>query len=223
MPTNPYFPVVEGEVRSYVGAPADEQFIFTGLGAGPTILGIKTFTVQDSATEGGLLVEDTFDYYAQDKDGNVWYFGEDVTNYIYDRDGNLIDTNSSSSWRAGVNGALPGYIMPASLTIGFNYFQEHAPADEALDEGTTFAIVPTFDGRRSHLQQCPSGAGNDRPRQQGDRFQILCGGGRPDLRSRGLRPNFKHPRQTFELTSGAAASQKAKGPFEFREVPGPSQ
>ena len=55
--TNPYFPVNEGEVRSYVGAPADEQFVFTGLGAGPTIMGIKTFTLQDDATEGGLLVE----------------------------------------------------------------------------------------------------------------------------------------------------------------------
>ena len=38
--------------------------------------------------------------------------------------------------------------MPKSLEIGFNYFQEHAPADDALDEGTTIAIVPsvTVDG-----------------------------------------------------------------------------
>ncbi|MGH6707272.1 MAG: hypothetical protein ACREB1_10735 [Sphingomicrobium sp.] len=220
VPTNPYFPVVDGEVRSYVGAPADEQFVFTGLGAGPTILGIKTFTVQDSATEGGLLVEDTFDYYAQDKDGNVWYFGEDVTNYIYDRNGNLIDTNSSSSWRAGVNGALPGYIMPASLTIGFNYFQEHAPADEALDEGTTFAIVPSFEAggvTYNNVLQVLETTDLD---NKAIGFKYYAAGVGLIFESEGLRPNLKHPRQTFELTSGAAAaSTKAKGPFEFREVP----
>ena len=51
--------------------------------------------------------------------------------------------DSACAWRAGVNGALPGYIKPKSLEIGFNYFQEHAPADDALDEGTTIAIVPS--------------------------------------------------------------------------------
>jgi hypothetical protein len=60
--TNSYFPVVEGQVRTYVGAPADEEFIFTGLGAGPTILGIKTFTLRDRSFEEGRIVEDTFDY-----------------------------------------------------------------------------------------------------------------------------------------------------------------
>ena len=72
--------------------------------------------------------------------GNVWYFGEDVTNYRYDEAGNLIGTDSESAWRAGVNGALPGFIMPAYLTLGFNYFQESAPIDGALDQATTIAI-----------------------------------------------------------------------------------
>jgi hypothetical protein len=103
-------------------------------------LGVQTTTRRDRAFVDNVLVEDTFDFYAQDTVGNVWYFGEDVTNYRYDDADNLIGTDSASAWRAGVNGALPGFIMPADLTLGFNYFQESAPADDAFDEGTTFSI-----------------------------------------------------------------------------------
>ena len=69
----------------------------------------------------------------------MWYFGEDVTNFICDMDDNLIGTTDSSSWLAGVNSALPGHIMPADLTPGINYYQEFAPFDAAIDEGTTLA------------------------------------------------------------------------------------
>lgn len=219
--TNPYFPVVAGQVRCYEGAPADEQFVFTGLGAGPTIMGIKTFTLQDDATEGGLLVERTFDYYAQDKSGNVWYFGEDVTNYIYDSNGNLIDTNSSSSWRGGVNGALPGYIMPKSLTVGFNYYQEHAPADDALDEGTTFAIVPSMTVNGQVYTNVIKVLETTDLDQHARGFKYYAAGVGLIKEEEAVRPNFKHPRQTFELTdcASAAASKKGKGAFDFREVP----
>jgi hypothetical protein len=221
VPTNPYFPVVEGEVRQYVGAPADEQFTFLGLGVGPTILGIKTFVIKDSAVEGGLLVEETFDYYAQDKSGNVWYFGEDVTNFIYDRDGNLISTNNSSAWRAGVNGALPGYVMPASLAVGFNYYQEHAPADSALDEGTTFEIVPNMTvGGQTYTNVIKVLETTDLD-QHARGFKYYAAGVGLIKEEEAVRPNFKHPRQTFELTTSAAATQDgSSGPFEFRVVPG---
>ena len=138
-----YFPIIEGVTRSYEGQKEEdgevvtEGFELTGLGPGPTLLGIQTTTLRDRAFEDGLLVEDTFDYYAQDAVGNVWYFGEDVTNYLYDEDDNLIGTNTSSSWLSGVNGALPGFIMPADLTEGFHYYQEFAEADDALDQATT--------------------------------------------------------------------------------------
>lgn len=141
-----YFPltdskrrVFQGEVESD-GTLITERFEFTTLGTGPTILGVQTTTRRDRAFKDGVLVEDTFDFYAQDTTGNVWYFGEDVTNYRYDEAGNLIGTDSESAWRAGVNGALPGFIMPADLTLGFKYFQESAPIDEALDQATTIAI-----------------------------------------------------------------------------------
>lgn len=141
---NPFFPLVHGRVRTYVAqgndAP-DEYFVLTDfVGRGPVLLGVQTSTQLDEAYEDGLLVERTRDYYAQDTAGNVWYFGEDVTNFFYDDEGNLIGTDNESAWRAGVNGALPGFIMPSDLTIGFNYFQEFAPNDDALDEGTTWEV-----------------------------------------------------------------------------------
>jgi hypothetical protein len=143
---NTYFSLTDSKRRVFRGEKeedgvvASERFEFTALGPGPTILSVQTTTRRDRAFKNDVLMEDTFDYFAQDTAGNVWYFGEDVTNYRYDNAGNLIGTDSASAWRAGVNGALPGFIMPADLTLGFNYLQEFAAADKALDQGTTIAI-----------------------------------------------------------------------------------
>ncbi|HVH01567.1 MAG TPA: hypothetical protein VM891_01195 [Amaricoccus sp.] len=108
---------------------------------GPRILGVRTTIHLDRAFENGRLVEKTFDYFAQDNRGNVWYLGEDVTNYRYDDQGNLIGTDSESAWRAGRRGARPGWIMPARQVIGQRYFQERARRDEALDKGQTHAVL----------------------------------------------------------------------------------
>jgi hypothetical protein len=218
VPTHSYFPVVEGQVRTYQGS-AGERFIFTGVGAGPTILNVQTHTVRDDAFDGELLIEQTFDYYAQDKDGNVWYMGEDVTNYHYDKNGNLTGTDSASAWRAGVNGALPGYIMPKSLAIGFNYYQEHAPNDDALDQATTKAILPSKTvaaGTFSNVLQVLETSEIDKSARG---FKYYAPGRGLIAEEEGLKPNLKNPTQTFELTSGAVASKKGKGAFDFREVP----
>ena len=146
---NPYFPMTDTRTYVYSGhdadGPVDERFEHTNTGPGPVIAGVQTFIQQDLEFEDGLLVEKTFDYFAQDTLGNVWYLGEDVTKFEYDEDGNLIGTTTEGAWRAGVNGAEPGFIMPAELTEGFNYFQEHAPADDAMDQGTIFvAFIDTL-------------------------------------------------------------------------------
>ena len=146
---NPWFPMTDALTRIYVGEFEEEgelmteSFELTNTGPGPVLLGVQTWTQTDRAFEGELLVEETDDYYAQDDDGNVWYFGEDVTNFVYDEDDNLIETNSESSWLAGVNDALPGLIMPADPIVGFSYFQEWAVVDDALDHGTIHGIGET--------------------------------------------------------------------------------
>lgn len=142
---NPYFNATNQATRTYQGTKEEdgeiitESFQFSYGGLGPTLMGVQTQILRDRAFEDGVIVEDTFDYYAQDSDGNVWYFGEDVTNYVYDDGGNLVETNDSSSWLAGVNDALPGFIMPALDALNVEYFQEFAPNDDAVDKAQTFA------------------------------------------------------------------------------------
>lgn len=143
---NPYFPLgenyeatIHAEGVDEEGEEFEEESQLSFGGPGREILGIQTTTQLDEAFEDGVIVERTFDYYAQDIFGNVWYMGEDVTNFIYDDEGVLIETNDDSAWIAGENGALPGYIMPAVPEVGFAYYQEFAEADEALDEAMVFA------------------------------------------------------------------------------------
>jgi hypothetical protein len=100
-----------------------------------TVGGVLARVVHNTVRTDGELDEDTLDYYAQDKFGNVWYLGEDTTSFKRDDEGNIISSDTSGSWHAGINGARPSFIMPkeAQLKVGFEYFQENAPADEALD------------------------------------------------------------------------------------------
>jgi hypothetical protein len=75
--------------------------------------------VRDTVTERGQVVEDTFDWYAQDDRGNVWYVGEDTTEY---EDGKPV--TKEGSWEAGVDGAKAGIVMPARPKVGMQYRQE---------------------------------------------------------------------------------------------------
>jgi hypothetical protein len=93
------------------------------------ILGVVCTVVRDTVSEHGHAVERTLDYYAQDKQGNVWYMGED--SFELDN-GRLV--RASDSWRSGVDGAKPGIIMPAHPQPGDRYRQEYYPPGEALDE-----------------------------------------------------------------------------------------
>jgi len=145
---NPYFPMTSGATLRYTGSedgePIDSYFEHTNAGPGPVIAGVQSFVQHDQEFEDGLLIEDTFDYFAQDANGNVWYLGEDTTAYEYDDEGNLLDTDTSGTWRAGVNGALPGFAMPVDLDVGFNYYQEFAQQDEAVDQATTYALLDSL-------------------------------------------------------------------------------
>ncbi len=99
------------------------------------ILGIRCTIVRDTVSEHGRAVERTFDWYAQDKAGNVWYMGE---NSLELRHGRLV--RASDSWESGVNGAKPGIIMPAHPRAGEAYRQEFYPPGEALDEARVVGI-----------------------------------------------------------------------------------
>src|SRR5262245_52419578 len=83
------------------------------------IITVTTTVVRDKVYLNGSLKEDTFDWYASDKDGNVWYFGEDTKE--------LPSGSTQGSWEAGKNNALPGIIMLANPQVGDVYQQENSP------------------------------------------------------------------------------------------------
>lgn len=86
-----------------------------------TILGVRCVVVRDTAVEDGEVQEDTEDYYAQDRAGNVWYFGEATAAF----EGG-VPVSNAGAWIAGVAGAKPGIIMPAMPRPGLTYRQEFA-------------------------------------------------------------------------------------------------
>jgi hypothetical protein len=96
--------------------------------------GITARVVRDSVMEDGELIEDTFDWYAQDADGNVWYLGEDTAEF----ENGKVKTKAGS-WEAGVDGALPGVIIPAEPADDMSYRQEYY-AGEAEDNGEVLAV-----------------------------------------------------------------------------------
>ena len=120
---HPFFPLVPGTVSTFDEAPGpDAEHIVVEVLAEPkSILGIAATVVRDRVYVGGELIEDTFDWYAQDQAGNVWYLGEAVKNY---QGGVLVSTKGS--WEAGLNGAIGGIQMLAEPEPGAAYYQEYA-------------------------------------------------------------------------------------------------
>jgi hypothetical protein len=96
--------------------------------------GIEARVVHDVVTEDGEPVEVTDDWYAQDSEGNIWYMGEDTTEY---ENGKPVSTEGS--FEAGVDGAQPGIIMPADPEPGMTYRQEYY-AGEAEDKGEIVSV-----------------------------------------------------------------------------------
>jgi hypothetical protein len=106
-----------------------------------TIDGIEARVVHDLVTTmDGDKVEDTFDWYAQDKDGNLWYLGEDTKEY---EDGKVVSTEGS--WEHGVDGAEAGIIVAAEPKQGLTYREEYyrgqaEDAAEVLDVGAKVQV-----------------------------------------------------------------------------------
>ena len=104
---NPYWPMNPGTTWTYEGVTSDpetgetesETIIVEVLDDTRTVFGVETRIVRDRVFLDGLLIEDTFDWYAQDDAGNVWYMGEEVTDFEYDDEGNRIGTSHTGAWR----------------------------------------------------------------------------------------------------------------------------
>jgi hypothetical protein len=114
---NPFLPWVVGTKFVFDGT---EHVEVTVLPDSKEILGVKTTVVHDQVFQDGEVAEDTLDWYAQDRQGNVWYFGEQTAEY---ENGKVVSTEGS--WTGGVDGAQPGIVMLADPQVGDSYRQEY--------------------------------------------------------------------------------------------------
>ncbi|HEY8179478.1 MAG TPA: hypothetical protein VIH33_03685 [Candidatus Limnocylindria bacterium] len=142
MVDNPYFPLPPGArwVMEGSGETVGEVTTTQVTDQTKTIMGVVCSVVRDELKTDGKLAELTFDWYAQDADGNVWYFGEDTAEY--NKQGEV--TKREGSWEAGVDGAQPGIIMPADPTIDLVYRQEFY-AGQAEDQAKAVELGATAD------------------------------------------------------------------------------
>ncbi len=134
--THTYFPLLPGTVWTYEGQTEDglERIVVEALAETRVVAGVTATVVRDRVFLDGSLIEDTFDWYAQDEDGNVWYLGEDSKEI---ENGRVVSTEGS--WEAGVDGARAGIIMPATPTVGQAYQQEFYEG-EAEDRGRILSL-----------------------------------------------------------------------------------
>jgi hypothetical protein len=120
--TNRFFPLTPGKTLVYTGTKDGEKALdlFATTRRTKLVDGVRTRVVEDRLYLNNVLAERTSDYYAQDRCGNVWYFGEDTAEL--DRRGQVISTEGT--WHAGVDGAQPGVFMQAHPQVGRRFRQE---------------------------------------------------------------------------------------------------
>ena len=124
---NPYWPMLPGSRWVYREGKARVEVTVTGTTK--KIIGIEARVVRDVLTEDGEVREDTFDWYAQDESGNIWYLGESTKEFENGK------VSTEGSWQAGVDGAQPGVLLPGKPKAGLSYRQEYyeGEAEDAAD------------------------------------------------------------------------------------------
>lgn len=148
---NPYFPLTIGHRWEYRGG--TESNTLEVLNRTKRIAGVTCIVVRDLVKDNGRLIEATDDWYAQAKNGNTWYCGEEVKNYASFQGDNpslpeLVDTDGS--FKAGRDGDKPGIIFPFKPTVGAAYLEEFSLGNaedvtEILSTTYAFGADPELD------------------------------------------------------------------------------
>ncbi len=148
--THPLFAMPKGKIMVFEGQTTEglERETIEITGETKVIMGVETLVYFDTSTIDGTVEEITKDYLAQDKDGNVWYFGEEVDNFA---DGKLKDHHGT--WLAGLKGAKPGIWMQSKPTSGLTYRQEFYKG-EAEDMGRVISTNDTVKVKAGEFTGC---------------------------------------------------------------------
>lgn len=149
---NPLFPLKPGTI--FVFEVKDDGRVLADtirvLDETKRIAGVSATIVHDRVSRAGVVVEDTYDWYAQDTSGTVWYLGEDTKEY---RAGKV--ASAAGSWQAGVAGARAGIIMLARPTVGAAYRQEYRKS-VAEDMGRVVSVTDSVSVRAGRFTRCVS-------------------------------------------------------------------
>ncbi len=147
---NKYFTLIPGKTLIYETKTDEEteRVEVTTLNDTRTVMGIECMIVWDRVFLNDELVEDTMDWFAQDMDGNVWYFGEDSKEIM---DGEV--KSHTGSWESGIDNAKPGIIMLANPEIGDQYRQEYL-IDQAEDMGEVLAMYEKVEVPYGVFESC---------------------------------------------------------------------
>lgn len=148
--THPYFPLVPGTMYRYEGETEDgtEVILIEVMNETREVAGVTSRIVRDRVFVDGALAEDTFDWFAQDDAGNVWYLGEETCEVEND-----VCVNTNGAWEAGVDGARAGIYMPATPAVGQRYYQEYYD-DEAEDRAAIVGTGETVTGPSGTYTDC---------------------------------------------------------------------
>jgi hypothetical protein len=140
---NPWFPLRPGSEYRYTGLKDRRAMVDVVKVTGRTkrILGVETTVVHDVVRVNGRPEEETEDYYAQDRHGNVWYFGESTK--TFDSRGKIVSTEGS--FEAGVDGERAGVLVPGHPRVGQVGRQEFSPGEaedhfKILDLNATVSV-----------------------------------------------------------------------------------
>lgn len=149
--TNEFVAFETGKVFVYEGETEDgmETIKVTVTDRTKEIMGVMTTVVTDTVWLDGELMEATDDWFAEDNEGNVWYFGE----YSEEWDDEEEEWSTEGSWEAGVDGALPGMLMPAHPKMGMKYQQEFYE-DEAEDMAMVINLNKTVEIEYDTFEGC---------------------------------------------------------------------
>jgi hypothetical protein len=133
---NPYYPLVPGSTRTLLEKSREgvKENEITVTRDTKVIMGVTCVVVHDVVRYKGAIQEETYEWFAQDKHGTVWYFGEDTR-----ETGPNGRVSTEGSWVAGVGKAQPGIIMPGAPQVGQRYRQEYGPG-AAEDMGQIVAL-----------------------------------------------------------------------------------
>jgi hypothetical protein len=145
---NPYLPWKVGSRWAYHDVLTGERTVVKVTGQTKRIAnGVTARVVHDTVRKHGHVTEDTFDWYAQDERGNVWYMGEDTREFAHGK-----VSSTEGSWEAGVDGARAGIAMPAHPRVGRQYRQEYY-AGQAEDMARVLSLDDQVEVPAGHYKR----------------------------------------------------------------------